>query len=56
MPSQIETRIGKLENAMGAGAARVVVIFEDDNEPAIEGATIIKVRFVEGGRDATTQS
>lgn len=43
MPSQIETRIEKLENSMGAGPGRVAVLFGDD----ADGATVVRVRFVE---------
>lgn len=45
MPSQIEARIGKLENSLGAGSARVVVIFDDDDRVVPEGATVIRVLF-----------
>ncbi|AFL73567.1 hypothetical protein [Thiocystis violascens] len=47
MPSQIETRIEKLENSMGAGPGRVVVLFEDDGQPVPEAGTVIRVRFIE---------
>ena len=52
MPSQIESRIERLENSMG-GAERVVVIFECDSVPVPESGIVIRVRFVSpGGRDA----
>lgn len=50
MASQIETRIEKLENSMGAGASRVVLLFDgDEGIPIPEGATVVRVRFVEPG-------
>lgn len=49
MPSQIENRIEKLENTMGTGAARVVLLFGDEDRPTPEGATVVRVRFVDPG-------
>ena len=57
MPSQIEARIGKLEQHLGVGAAGVVILFNGDDCPSPEGATVIKVRFIEPGvRDAQEAS
>ncbi|WP_201096499.1 hypothetical protein [Thiocystis minor] len=51
MQNRIESRIEKLENAMGAGAARVVLVFGDDAEPPeVEGAVVVvRVVFGKGG-------
>lgn len=46
MPSQIESRLARLEN--NAGTGRVVVVFEDDAPPE-PGATVILVQFVSPG-------
>ncbi|NEV61659.1 hypothetical protein [Thiorhodococcus minor] len=49
MANQIETRIEKLENSIGAGASRVVLLFDGEDRQIPEGATVVRVRFVEPG-------
>ena len=45
----LKRRIEALERLENSGSGRVVVVFEDDGQPAPEGATVILVRFIKPG-------
>ena len=55
MPSNLETRLARLEQMSGTGS-RVLVVFDDAPGPDDKGLSVIRVRFVDPPVDGKEQS